>query len=1091
MHRVLFLLLFGLQAAFVFSQNAAADSLSAAQQVDSLIQAARKLTGEKAFDKALDTLGAADKIALDAFGRQSVQYMNSCYQRSMTNYYKKDFAEAEKWLLEARPICEKTLGADTQRYSDILQMLAISTQNMGNLDMAERYFREAMAVQEKINGKDKNQRYANLLRGVSLIHYQLDNMAKALECNREVLEITKNASGTESPEYLMAIGNMGLYLFRLNEFEEAVKFMLETLQLAEKQSGKQNETYSGRLSDLGRCYHLMGNYERSEKTYLEAYSIQEKINRNTPTYANILNGLGLLRLETGKYEQAEELFLEARAIIVNTFGMEHRMYARLQTNLGLVYINLGNPEKRIQLQLEALDIYEKLYGKNSRIYIEQLSVLSAAYFDIGRLDVAERMLLDNINRQEQTLENNTVDYCANLINLALLYDMKGDQAKIEPLLLQAKDVFENKMGNRIHEFYMNCLRGLADLYHAQGKYGEAEKYYLEAKTIRENTIGTRDDRYLGTLQKLSELYERQGRYAESEALLRALNQNQRQQLLSGTTFLSEHELAKYFDSFLNFDHALNSCLLARPSGQTSVLPEIAYDNELFRKGFVLSAAANLDAKINALPELAEIYLDLKSLRRRLAAQYAMPVAERTGVAELEEKADVVEKELTKKVAGYAENTRQVRWQEVRDALRPGEVAIEFVHFRVLHPTVTDRVAYAALLLSAGSERPVFVPLSDEKALEALLKTSGARKSDYVNRVYGARTAGAETLHQLLWQPLEKHLPPGVATIYFSPTGLLHRLNLAAIPLSEGVTLADRFRFVQLGSTRQLLEKQTLPARSDSETALFGGVQFNMDEAAISKANAGLAPRNASGTRGEVDFSKTDAATRGHGNWEYLSWTEKEVDTLQKMLTLSGMNTALFKGFTATEEAFKSLRSPRVLHLATHGYFFPEGELPPAPAKGEGGLLAGPFRGGATFKISEHPMIRSGLILAGGNHAWTTGKPLKPDMEDGILTAYEIAQMDLSGTELVVLSACETGLGDIRGNEGVYGLQRAFKLAGVRFLIMSLWQVPDFQTQELMTLFYQYHLAKKMSFPEAFHAAQKEMRERYEHPYFWAGFVLLE
>ena len=137
------------------------------------------------------------------------------------------------------------------------------------------------------------------------------------------------------------------------------------------------------------------------------------------------------------------------------------------------------------------------------------------------------------------------------------------------------------------------------------------------------------------------------------------------------------------------------------------------------------------------------------------------------------------------------------------------------------------------------------------------------------------------------------------------------------------------------------------------------------------------------------------------------------------------------------------------------------------------------------------MIRSGLLLAGANQAWKTGQPAQPDMEDGILTAYEISQVDLSGTELVVLSACETGLGHIQGNEGVYGLQRAFKIAGAKYLIMSLWQVPDFQTQELMTLFYQKWLSEKMPLPEAFRAAQGSVREKYEHPYFWAGFVLVE
>ena len=145
----------------------------------------------------------------------------------------------------------------------------------------------------------------------------------------------------------------------------------------------------------------------------------------------------------------------------------------------------------------------------------------------------------------------------------------------------------------------------------------------------------------------------------------------------------------------------------------------------------------------------------------------------------------------------------------------------------------------------------------------------------------------------------------------------------------------------------------------------------------------------------------------------------------------------------------------------------------------------------TIKSADNPLIRSGLILAGGNYAWQKGEPFRPWMEDGILTAYEIVPMDLSSTELVVLSACESGLGDIDGNEGVYGLQRAFKIAGVRYIIMSLWQVPDAATVELMTRFYTHLLKHHQSVRKSLLQAQKEMRMDGYDPYQWAGFVLIE
>ncbi len=215
--------------------------------------------------------------------------------------------------------------------------------------------------------------------------------------------------------------------------------------------------------------------------------------------------------------------------------------------------------------------------------------------------------------------------------------------------------------------------------------------------------------------------------------------------------------------------------------------------------------------------------------------------------------------------------------------------------------------------------------------------------------------------------------------------------------------------------------------------------------------------------------------------------------LDTMLRDKGIAVDLHTGYTATEEAVKRMGesgpeasgSPRILHLATHGFFFPDPKERPSPPAFRGLEAVAP-----AFKLSDHPMIRSGLILAGANQVWTDARGLD-NGEDGVLTAYEISQMNLSNTELVVLSACETGLGDIRGSEGVYGLQRAFKIAGARYLVMSLWEVPDYATQQLMTTFYKKWLEDNMPIPEAFRAAQRAMRERFHYPHFWAGFALVE
>lgn len=293
----------------------------------------------------------------------------------------------------------------------------------------------------------------------------------------------------------------------------------------------------------------------------------------------------------------------------------------------------------------------------------------------------------------------------------------------------------------------------------------------------------------------------------------------------------------------------------------------------------------------------------------------------------------------------------------------------------------------------------------------------------------------------------------------------------------------------MGSTRQLaIDRSGGRPIQLSYALIYGGVRYEMDSSAITSANAKLSATAQDTTGGLFHFAHPTAGQRGD-NWDYLPGTEQEALYLDSLLRRRGINTTLRLAYEATEESFKQIGrngpSPSLLHIGTHGFFFPD----PQDTTRRRVALNGDE---PIFKISEYSMIRSGLKLAGSRYAWENGHPLPGGHEDGILTAYEVSQMNLSNTQLVVLSACETGLGDIRGNEGVYGLQRAFRIAGAKNVIMSLWKVPDDATQRLMTQFYSNWLAEKKPLRESFEEAQQWLRRQkgYENPYFWAGFVLV-
>ncbi|MBK9109758.1 MAG: CHAT domain-containing protein [Saprospiraceae bacterium] len=762
----------------------------------------------------------------------------------------------------------------------------------------------------------------------------------------------------------------------------------------------------------------------------------------------------------------------------------------------------------------------KKVGKEHPKYASSINNLAILYRAIMNFEKAELLFLESKAIREKTLGREHSDYASSLNNLATLYSDMGEYEKAELLYLEDKIIVESALGNE-HPDYAISLNNLAILYWEMADYQKAEPLFIENKALVEKILGKDHIDYTHSLTNLSTLYEKQYRFSESEPMLKEAASRKQDKLVKASSFLSELELREYAITFQKNGENLSSFLLARHTNgmQVGILPSLAFDHALFHKGFLLTAAARLNLFSMDNAETNEINLQLKDYRHRLTIEYSKPIAERSEISELEEKANIAEKELARSVVGYADAIRQVKWQEVQLKLKQNEAVIEFISFNVNFPKNSDSTMYAALVLKSSDEQPQFIPLFEANELTKILIKN--KSSESISELYASRgvipinTLTFNGLYDLIWKPLDAILQ-NISTVYYSPSGILHRINFDAIPTNNSVNLADKYKLVRLGSTRSLVVPDLTKTESNRNVILFGGVQYNIDTTLNiidTKSDNYLAIKDQALPFSEVERGLINRASE----WRYLIGAEKEIQAISKIFQKLNFNTTVFSGDMAKEESFKIIGkkeiSPRVLHLATHGYFFPdrsiatEGAVLRDSTASERTLLDS-FQKPDTnlaitrqklaleshesvFKISDHPMIRSGLILAGGNYAWTHGKTFKEGMQDGILTAYEISQMNLSNTELVVLSACETGLGDIQGIEGVYGLQRAFKIAGSKYLMMSLWQVPDDETKEFMITYYSNWLNKKLSIPDAFRLTQSEMRKKYSNPYLWAGFVLVE
>ena len=988
-----------------------------------------------------------------------------------------DFEKAMEDVLAAKAKALANFGAQAPQYAACLYLQGRIFFRQGKYEEAKQGCLDAMAIQADVLGKEHPD-YVQSLTGLSDIYLATGDFPNAKARLLEAQAISQKTGATGDDVYAALMTSLGNYYRVTGKLDQAGEYYRECIRIRENVFGKRHQKYASALHNAALVNLQKGDYETAEKQFKAAQAtFAQTLGANSENYGICIQNLSGLYRKTGDFEKAEKLALEALEITANTLGEPHADYAINLENLGNLYLEMGNYEKAKAYYLQCKNLRETTLGKDHHYYALSINNLGNYYMAVRDFGQAEQHFATALGIFQKSLGAEHYYTILAKGNLAWSYREQGKYSAAEPLILEVIRVREKYQGSE-HPDLARSLVNLAFLQKHLGKYEEAEKLYRRASQIWMKTAGPESLDYLASLQEIAAIQAITGQPEEALRNMAEASRLQKTAYFRASKHLTENELAAYTDRFSDYLDRHFSCLHnLRPAPGAATAQ--AFDDAIFYKGYLLENAGRVKKFTVQDTTLAEQYEELAALQSLLAAEYAKPPAARSGLPEMEDRAAAIEKKLVAAVAGYSEVFQPVKWEEVRQSLRPREAAVEFIHFDYLDgDRPTDSTRYAAIVLRAGAAFPDFVPLFEEKSLSKLLETKPGDRIGAVNQLYSFDKNRPEaSCYRLLWLPLEQALGDAT-TVYFSPAGLLHRLNLNAVQNENGQVLADRFQLVKMGSTRQLAFPQKMTSKTGG-AVLFGGIDYDLDSLSANPAGSAPATLEALAGRSAGTTDSTSFHLRGE-NWDYLGWTKTEIETIGLLTEGAGIPTTFYTGLGGSEEAFKKLGdlggSPRILHLATHGYFFPNRHQADET--------------GPAFQVSEQPMIRSGLILAGGNYAWKNGRPIRPGADDGILTAYEIAQLDLSKTELVVLSACETGLGDIRGTEGVYGLQRAFKLAGAKYVLMSLWQVPDFQTQELMTAFYYNWLKEGMEIPAAFRAAQAELRKQYPEPFLWAGFVLL-
>jgi CHAT domain-containing protein/tetratricopeptide (TPR) repeat protein len=677
---------------------------------------------------------------------------------------------------------------------------------------------------------------------------------------------------------------------------------------------------------------------------------------------------------------------------------------------------------------------------------------------------------------------------------AMDYYNKGQYAEavvlFEKWLIPAKE----ELGDHDTATYASLLSWAATCYEYSGQYDKALPMYEKALQIHKDVSGEQHPTYATSLNNLALLYESMGNYEKALPLLEEAGDILIGRMKTAFGFLPEQEKQKQLDD-ISWNFAIYNSFYAKNIDSSPSISTLSFNNELFLKGALLNSSNLLRENIlnSGDTGLIRSYETWIGLRQQIAYLYTLPVGERyTDVGSLEEKAGTMERELMQHSPAFKQAQSELRYtyEDVIQNLEPGEAIIEFVSFRYHNGKEwTDSTLYVALIARPGYAYPAFITLFEEEQLAVLMGVNVADSLRGVTLFQGSPGKNDTVVHQfyqLIWKPLEEYLS-GVTEIYITPSGLLNKVSFAQLLPDDSTYLLDRYELHYVLSSRDIISKkakskeQRVEIKSENTAALFGGAEFGMSmEGMQLQAEAIKVDPDA-----QVYRSLPDNAKCG-GVFQPLPNTLTEVYFINGILNDKGWSISLNAVTTAIETRVKSLSgesAPRVLHIATHGFFCPAPENKDRDRQ----LM---ISGENPFRYSENPLMRTGLALSGANHAWS-GEEITEGIDDGILTAYEVSNLDLRRTELVVLSACETGLGDIQGGEGVFGLQGAFRLAGAGNILMSLWSVPDKETRELMELFYTNWMTG-MDIDEAFRQAQQVMRNNYPFsPEKWAAFVMVE
>lgn len=947
-------------------------------------------------------------------------------------------------------------GATSINYAIALDRYADFEVTIGNYLEADQKIKEARLIFEKNIQRRHVQDQAHLLQtlGRFLIVQGLYEEASTV-FNKE-RRLLKRSFFEETDIYAAQedVFLLNIYLGKYQKTEEALN---DIIAMRQKRFGPEHKSLINPLCYLSYLKIVTGQYADAETNVDKALAIADKLfGDNSIKYADVLVYKKMLYTAIGDYDQAEKAIKKVVDINVTHFGENHIKVAKYMHELAL-----AKHYSQVDAKKTLVSNFSQDNNKGSTRSIGAVNTKKEKKADAPKLNTnanSEVLFNKSLEILRDELGENNPEYAIALENAAVYYLNTGKVEVAVDYIKQAKTIWVKVLGdNNFYSARIDFLTG--NILTVQNNYAEALKSYERSRDAFKDLFDENHPDYLEAQGKCAQIYYVLGDVKHAIESSEETVDKSLVYLDKIFPSLSERGKANYWVKVKTHFEFYNTLAFTQHAQHPDMVGKV-YDITLKTKAILLSSSLKMKQRIQSSGDTVLInnYEEWVDLKEDLGVAVSMSPAQRKAdgidIDKLEQQIESLEKKLSKSSDLFAKNFASQKiqgWKSLQKVLNKNEVALEIVPFRVFDKKFNDTVIwYSVMAVSAATKKnPEFIVMKDGLRMN----TKGI--SYYRNCI--RYEISDERSYDMYWQAIKPLIKDDKMTVYCSGDGIYNQLNIETLKTPEGKYLLTQNNIVLISSTRDLIESRTQRTKNKSKTTTDKKVD-NM----VLLGNP-------------LYYTTADAKTH---TVSQLPGAETEVLEVDAILKASNRHVITYLGADATEGQLKKVFNPGVFHIATHGFFLQNEE-----SDDDEGL------DDFSDKAAENPLLRSGLLLKNGGQLLQNEHVFAFNKEEGILTAYEAMNLNFDQTELVVLSACETGLGEVQLGEGVFGLQRSFLVAGSKSVVMSLFKVSDEVTAELMSSFYK----KWMDTGDkrgSFNSAKIEIMNKYNNPHFWGAFIMI-